>query len=352
MEKRMTAKTVSWYDGPASELAPNTHYPLIDLCKFLFAYLVVIIHVPPFSSFDTRFASYANYILGQGLGRIAVPFYFAAAGFLLFRKIDEAHFDWSPIRTYAFRILRLYGLWAILLLVGRTGHLWFLTGLAVATVFLSFLICKKVPVKWIAVICAVLYLVDLLGNAYNGILTPLRENSLFVSYCLKAFRMFFPTTRTGIFMGVPFVFIGYLLTKIKIVLPKSFVIFGGITSFFISMCESVITKHFRFAKEHEAFLFLPVFTFFLLYAVTHIQVPSRPIYKRLRVAGMLIFYSHRLVYWLVERGFAFIKKFIGPDLTNSLIVFCATVILATLLAFFTEWLSRKEKFTWLRYLWS
>lgn len=72
---------------------PCCDYPVdyqfngIDIVKFICAFLVCIIHIPPFKIDLFGFNNF-NFWLQNYLCRIAVPFYFTASGFLLFRKTE------------------------------------------------------------------------------------------------------------------------------------------------------------------------------------------------------------------------------------------------------------------------
>lgn len=63
-------------------------YPVVDLLKYICALLVVSIHIAPLSSFFEviPLTTYLNYGIQNYIARLAVPFYFAAAGFFLFRE--------------------------------------------------------------------------------------------------------------------------------------------------------------------------------------------------------------------------------------------------------------------------
>lgn len=75
-------------------------YNGIDATKFLMAVLVVILHSNPWK--DTM--PYFNYVWTQGITRVAVPFFFLTAGFLLFRRMSADCLDWGRIRKYCLRI--------------------------------------------------------------------------------------------------------------------------------------------------------------------------------------------------------------------------------------------------------
>ena len=64
----------------------GSRYGGIDGVKLLAALLVVAIHTGPLLSFD----AYAEFLLTGVIGRLAVPFFFMASGFLFFRKLTGA----------------------------------------------------------------------------------------------------------------------------------------------------------------------------------------------------------------------------------------------------------------------
>ena len=78
----------------------------IDIFKFVCAILVCVIHIAPFptDSSETSFYDFLNFGLQRCLCRIAVPYYFTAAGFLLFRKTNFRHLDGERIKNYCFKI--------------------------------------------------------------------------------------------------------------------------------------------------------------------------------------------------------------------------------------------------------
>lgn len=91
--------------------------------------------------------------------------------------------------------------------------------------------------------------------------------------------------------------------------------------------------------------------FFLFYIATHIQLKDRPLYKKLRVIGVLIYFMHLLVHkCFTQFGIEIINKYLGLDLSSF--AFFITIFAVTILAAFIEWLSHKKGFTGLRYLYS
>ena len=175
-------------DGRTDGRTDGQEFPVIDLIKFLCAILVVVSHVPPLESFTANaFAENLNFGMIHYLARIAVPFYFSAAGFFLFRKINFDSFDFSVFRNYIFKNLRLLGLWSVLLFAGGTGHLWFMGGLFVAVCLLGILLHYRVSMRKMAVLAIVLYAIGLIGDSYYGILVPLQNHKL-VAYAISGYE--------------------------------------------------------------------------------------------------------------------------------------------------------------------
>lgn len=77
-------------------------YNGIDIIKFICAFLICIIHIQLFDleAIDNNLLSYLNFGLKHCLCRIAVPFYFTASGFFLFRKMDFHSLNEDRIKGY------------------------------------------------------------------------------------------------------------------------------------------------------------------------------------------------------------------------------------------------------------
>ena len=87
----------------------KTQYYGLDLLKFLMALLVAARHVIQiYYPAESRW----RLVIGNWLSNLAVPVFFVIAGFLLFKKLTNT--DWTIIRRYVCRILKLYILWCII----------------------------------------------------------------------------------------------------------------------------------------------------------------------------------------------------------------------------------------------
>ena len=85
-------------------------YKSLDIAKFICAILIIILHTAPFSSYSK--------ILTFGFRNIvtviAVPFFFATSGFLLFKKVEslEDRARDSYIKKYLSRLIIMYLIWS------------------------------------------------------------------------------------------------------------------------------------------------------------------------------------------------------------------------------------------------
>lgn len=94
----------------SSDVARNKRFPLVDLVKFFCSFLVIAIHVNPFTDINL----YLDYGIKNYLARLAVPFFFVAGGYFCFRKTKYAEIDSGIPVTYAKRMIKLYLLWTVI----------------------------------------------------------------------------------------------------------------------------------------------------------------------------------------------------------------------------------------------
>lgn len=336
---------------PTSEYPLDYNFNCIDVIKFICAILVCILHIKIFKVGEFETGDFVNLIIAHAICRIAVPFYFVTAGFLLFRKTDINRIgDYKDrIQGYCFKILRLLGLWTVLLFIGKTAQLWYIGGLVVAVTLLSLLLYFKIPMKCIIAIALVLYLIGMLGDAYSSYGELLREMSFF-DYLFNFYDDFFKTTRNGVFMGFIFVLMGALFAHRKIVMNMVVAFIGFAVSMGLVIAEAIRLEYCTEPKDYNMYLSLLPAVFFLFYIATHINLKDGKIYGKLRVAGMLIFYMHYFVKFIVDYVFEHINQSLNIDLTDFTLIFVLTITIIT--AFLIEWLSNKDKFKWLKWLYS
>lgn len=332
-----------------SEYPDDYSFNGIDLTKFLCSILVVIIHIPLFTPDSFEYADYIKVFTAQYICRIAVPFYFVTAGFLLFRKIDIKNIDVTRIKNYCFKLLKLLGLWTVLLSCSDTVHLWYFGAIVVAVVLLSLLLYFKVDLKYIILLSLLFYFIGLAGDSHSYISEQLRNIDV-VLYIIKIYREIFGITRNGVFMGFIFVLMGALFAHKKIVINFKVAVLGFISSMLLLFVEVYVLEYCNKPIEHNMYIFLLPVVFFLFYIVTHINLKDRNIYKKLRVMGVLIFCSHLLINRFVALLLSVLIEVVDFDFTTVTFVF--TMISTLLLSYAIEKLSHKEKFKWLTLLYT
>ncbi|MBQ0083784.1 MAG: acyltransferase family protein [Clostridiales bacterium] len=332
----------------ASDLPLTTNYYMMDVLKFVCAILVFFIHLPPLSSDAFQHADIINYYIRNYAARIAVPFYFTSAGFLLFRKVDLNNFDSEIIIKYVKKIACLYGLWLIVQFVGGNSQMWYMGGLIIAVIIIGVMIKCKFSFKKMAIVSGVLYLIWLLCDTYSKVMvaTPIYKVA---KYPVKAYITLFGTNCNGLFMGVPFMFLGLLFAKKKITLSKTTAICGLIISGILMFLERVFINKLENLKDFPLSIMLFPTVFFMMYIATHAQLKPNAIYKKLRVSGMIVFYAHFLIYQFVSWGCAAVNKifhYLPPQYIENLTALVITIAIG----FLFEYLTRKEKFKHLKLL--
>ena len=212
----------------------HKEYKVLDIMKFVMAIVVVAIHTRP----ELSFSSPVVVGLFEAVYTIAVPFFFMASGFLLFRKISlplNAEGE-LRIKSYLKKICKLYLIWTVIylpltvygfyqdglpllksiaiffrniLLIGEnymSWPLWYLLALIVAVGIIYALLKLKLSKNWIVVLGI---LMAMIGVA----LDYCKDNSYFLSVTDLYFSLF-QKTRNGFFVGFLYVSLGMFCSKL------------------------------------------------------------------------------------------------------------------------------------------
>ena len=219
------------------QLQGENNYKLIDLLKFLCAYLVIGIHTRPFQSVSILLDKVFYY----NVSNYAVPFFYACTGYFLvvnqsrkrlhtkliyrIRKIVKIYIIWSlaylPLTVYGWIVEGNQSLkYALLcvrnyILVGDNFYswtLWYLNGLIFALCFIDIL-SKRTSIKQIVRFGSGVYLIGVVLTALGGHQDKLPSLSAFP---VDAYFSIFATTRNGLFQSLVFVSLGmYIANKEK-----------------------------------------------------------------------------------------------------------------------------------------
>ena len=261
--------------------------------------------------------------------------------------MDSGMVDWERIKRYCFKILRLYGIWTLILIVGGQGHLWYLGATVVGVLCLSLCFYWRMKFGVMVFLAALLYSVGLLGDSYYGFLEPIRAVAV-VDYAVKGYEYFFDVTRNGLFMGFPFLLIGAAFAVKKIKIKPVFAATGFFVSVAFLVAEAYTLECFGNCQDYNMFLSLLPATFFLFALAACVDLPHNDRYERMQVVGSLVYYMHMMVYIVVDLVLAVVMKFTGMNLFAW--EFLATVLVSYLAAFIVWTISKRHQFAWMQYL--
>ena len=199
----------------------------IDIFRYICAIMVVSIHVKPFYQLSDRLSFWVSDVWA----RLAVPFFFAVAGYYYISKLEQ---DRAPLLPYLKRLLPTYVKWSLVyylvqILVGGefldfkdfvgkalfrfvfTGsyyHFWFFPGL-IFSVCLTTLLFRIGWKKALIPLSIILYGVGCLGSPYRAIGT--RIPILGSMFMWKDYEL----VARVLFIGFPYFVCGYVVRQIE-----------------------------------------------------------------------------------------------------------------------------------------
>lgn len=342
------------------ERFPEENLYLLDLLKFVCAFLVIIVHIPPLG--DGTGYEKVNFIFQNIIARVAVPVYFTASGFLFFRKEDEKDIDNDRAVRYIKRLVRLYVVWSMIyfpinvvniianedgvihgillyirnfLFVGSYTHLWYLNALIVAMIVILIMHRAKVPIRIILLISFALYCLGLLGQTWYGVADQIRAYYPLVWKCIELYRKIFVTTRNGIFEGICFVSIGMALAWRRNLRANINISLIGLSiSTLILFCEAYFVTSRGVARYYDIYIMLVPIVYFLFSLIVNINVNKNGIL--LRQIGTLIFFLHMWIKWILLRIF--------PNwFHETCLLFIVTTLLSVFAAYAILYIGEKNK---------
>ena len=345
-------------------------YPAIDAMRLLMAFCVVGIHAAPFENISPSL----NFWVTDWLFRIAVPFFFIASGFFLFRKM-QSKVQWPDVRRYWLRIFRVYFLWMViyfpiifyenilpdpggvfhgLLLVLRgfflsatvaAMHLWFLRALLVAVPIVAFCLWRRWSFRKLFAIFGGFYIVALLFSNYRPVYYVLVTPESMLANFIALYSNVVAVPPTGLCIGALFVSIGAYIAWRPIPISRKAAVMGLFFSFFAFLGEGYVVHHFSGVVSRDEYIFIPFLSFFLFSILQQMEVRFHAIYIEWRKMSALIFYVHILFVHLVE-GMQASHMIPASSLDKFLFVCCFSVLFSRGMIY----LSHRPRYHFLEYL--
>ena len=143
---------------------------------------------------------------------------------------------------------------------------------------------------------------------------------------------------------------GALFAKKQIKLNNIAAVAGFILSMAALLAEIYLLRRYSHPKNYNMLISLVPATFFMFYIATHIELKNKPVYRRFRIVGMTMFFTHLFVKLYVNKAVTLLNSLTG--FKSISIRFLLTIFITVLLSVAVERLSQKKKFGWLRYLFS
>lgn len=347
-------------------------YAGIDIAKIICAYLVVAIHIPVFGPSENESIKLLDFAISNCLARIAIPFFFVASGFFLFRKMTPEHFDAVPARKYVLRILRLYILWTLIylplsislmrenghflggsmvlefirnfFLTGSYTHLWYMNALIFDVIFISILLKNRISPRHIFTFSLVMYIIGLFGDAYFGMIAPLATKLPGFWNVLHQLHIIFDTTRNGLFDGMLFVSIGMLFAfDSSLISGKDKTRRYFLLSLAALVVEVFLLNHYNIPRDYNMMISLIPCAFFGFSYFLQVDANPDHNYKKIRTLSAIIYYVHLWVGEIVREMLAERCAFL---------LYPLSAVFSTLLGIFLIWLSSHKKCRWVKNLYS
>lgn len=315
-------------------------YKGIDIVKFIMALFVVILHTHPLYGINRT----ADFLTADVITRAAVPFFFAATGFLLEKQINERHADVrETIVRYVRKVLGLYCIWTVIYLpiiiynkfiisdetvvygvftlmrdlffAGSYGQLWYLPATAVGVVVV-FALRKYLGEGKTAVILFILFLMGLATQSYFGLTTALIEPDGVLWKGMKAVKKVMVTCRNGVFFGSIFIYMGTWIARCDIRM-KAWKAVSGLTISMLLFCiEASYLWSIGSVREKDMYLLLLPTVFFLMALAIQIQVKGDTVFLRKMSINI----------YLVHTAFRFIyREFVGEHNESGMVLFLFTL---------------------------
>lgn len=335
----------------------KTQYYGLDLLKFLMALLVAARHVIQiYYPAESRW----RLVIGNWLSNLAVPVFFVIAGFLLFKKLTNT--DWTIIRRYVCRILKLYILWCIIywpidiynchqsgepvlktilfyfqsfLFSSTITQLWYLPALATACLIVWAGYKAGLKIWMLLLLTSLLFIFGCSCNNQYFLEHSPRKIQEFIHW----YAPIFLTTRNGVFYGSLYVTLGLWFSRKQWHMPPLLAAAGSLI-FLGVMYKEVST----FSNANMVFSAVPTVVCLVELAMGLKGTSSR-FFLFLREQSQWIYFSH----------YYFIHLFSWTIHYNPLPMTPKNIMLSVLVpmflfTFFISFLSHRQHGQWLRKL--
>lgn len=319
-------------------------YAQIDVLEFVFAILIVCLHI---SGNDQKSIVY---LIGQYVGRMGVPFFFAVSGFFAYQKVKEG----APVKylkRQEIKLLRIFLVWSLIyfpitfhttyinnggdllfsmleyvreLIFMAPAYMWYLVALMFGLFLFVLYGVSHLPQYTIG--ASLFYILGTLLNSYRTI-------TGFDSF--EFFYNFFLTSRNGIFFTPIFLAIGAWInvihTKQQKIKKQSLTFIIACVVFFIEV--TLVMRHVPQGEDCSMYFSLPLVIGVLLGIILNISVIKENQTTNFLKRASLIIYCSQYGLIIVYR------KLIGD--ISEVILWIMVVISGCILAYSIQKLKKE-----------
>lgn len=284
----------------------------IDIFRYFCALLIVGIHTAVFSDISSPMSFAAINVLS----RIAVPFFFAVAGYYFSEKLLRGE---KPLFGYLKRQLLVYAVWSIfyfLLMLaseikngfetmpsiktllydffirGSIDTFWFFPALMISAIVMTVFFKLKLN-KALPIVAVILYIIGSLGMSWVSVGTKIPVlKELYAWNRFNEFRRIF-------LMGLPFFTLGYIVQTIKEKIKskdsvKMLILLAAAAMAYIA--ETLIATKISAANSSLlAFTLFPLVALILINLLLHPCPKGTKAAKALRVMASFTYLAHPLL---------------------------------------------------------
>lgn len=202
-------------------MAAKTEDKLIDIAKLFFAFAVVAIHTSLLDYLGQNVSVGGQTVLfaaGRLILSLAVPFFFVCSGYYFkpngrfipkqVKRLLVPYFFWSLLYTAVIsvsnRSIDFKGIIKGYLLASPGAAMWFVGAIIISFVILNRVRSKKAAIA-VCVVSLVFYFIGLGLNSYSSLFVGTPAQALLQKYYFDIFE----SSRNFLFLGLPFISIGY-----------------------------------------------------------------------------------------------------------------------------------------------
>ncbi|MDE5967384.1 MAG: acyltransferase [Lachnospiraceae bacterium] len=298
-------------------------YRGIDVMKFIMALFVVVLHTHPFVDVNDTL----SFLTADIMGRVAVPFFFAATGFLLEKQIGQQKEKREIIAPYIRKLLILYCIWTVVYLpiiiyekiiasdtsltydvfaiardfffAGSYAHLWYLPATAVGLVIV-YVLRQYAGERECSIILFILFCMGLLTQSYFGLLLKIVPVYGLLWKLMKLVKIVMVTCRNGIFFGSIFLYMGMWIARCNIKAKTYIAVLGLSISIVLFTMEASYLQKTGMVREQDMYLILLPVVFFLVLFALSLTVRIDTVF--LRKMSINIYFVH-MIFKFVYRTF-------------------------------------------------